>query len=64
MPEIPFVFAGSGDLENLVNTAPNVENVGFFVRRGAEQKNCGSPIYDFPIRMLRKLSLQRNGVCF
>ena len=32
-----------------------------FVRRGAEQKNCGSPIYDFPIRMLRKLSLQRNG---
>lgn len=35
-----------------------------FIRRGAEQKNCGSPIYDFPIRMLRKLSLQRNGVCF
>lgn len=35
-----------------------------FVGRGAEQKNCGSPIYDFPIRMLRKLSLQRNGVCF
>ena len=29
LPEIPFVFAGSGDLENLVNTAPNVENVGF-----------------------------------
>lgn len=29
LPHIPFVFAGSGPLEELVNALPNVENKGF-----------------------------------
>lgn len=29
LPEIPFVFAGSGPLENLLTGIPNVKNVGF-----------------------------------
>ncbi len=29
LPEIPFVFAGTGPLESLVNDVPNVENRGF-----------------------------------
>ncbi len=29
LPEIPFVFAGSGPLESEVNTVPNIENKGF-----------------------------------
>ncbi|MCI8346285.1 MAG: glycosyltransferase family 4 protein [Clostridia bacterium] len=29
LPKIPFVFAGSGPLEEKVNALPNVENVGF-----------------------------------
>lgn len=29
LPEIPFVFAGAGPLEEQVNTLPNIENKGF-----------------------------------
>ena len=29
MPEIPFVFAGSGPLEHLLEGVPNIKNVGF-----------------------------------
>ena len=29
LPQIPFVFAGSGPLEELVNSVPNVRNLGF-----------------------------------
>ena len=29
LPDIPFVFAGSGPLEHIVNSLPNVKNVGF-----------------------------------
>lgn len=29
LPEIPFVFAGSGPLEHLIKDVPNVRNVGF-----------------------------------
>ena len=29
LPDIPFVFAGAGPLENIVNEVPNVENRGF-----------------------------------
>ena len=29
MPEIPFVFAGSGPLEHLLEGVPNIQNVGF-----------------------------------
>ena len=29
MPEIPFVFAGSGPLEDLLKDVPNIRNVGF-----------------------------------
>jgi glycosyltransferase involved in cell wall biosynthesis len=29
LPEIPFVFAGSGPLENLLADVPNIKNVGF-----------------------------------
>ena len=28
-PDIPFIFAGSGPLEDLVNEIPNIQNVGF-----------------------------------
>lgn len=29
LPQIPFVFAGSGPLENLLDDVPNIRNVGF-----------------------------------
>ena len=29
LPEIPFVFAGTGPLEMLINSTPNIKNVGF-----------------------------------
>ena len=29
LPEIPFIFAGSGPLEHLLEGVPNIENVGF-----------------------------------
>jgi glycosyltransferase involved in cell wall biosynthesis len=29
LPEIPFVFAGSGPLEHLLENVPNIQNVGF-----------------------------------
>ncbi len=29
LPEIPFIFAGSGPMEEQVNQIPNIENVGF-----------------------------------
>ena len=29
MPEVNFVFAGKGPLENLLNSVPNIKNVGF-----------------------------------
>lgn len=29
LPEIPFVFAGSGPLESMVSAIPNIENAGF-----------------------------------
>lgn len=29
LPEIPFVFAGTGPLENEINRIPNIKNVGF-----------------------------------
>lgn len=29
LPEIPFVFAGSGPLEEKINDVPNIQNVGF-----------------------------------
>ncbi len=34
LPEVKFVFAGSGPLENVVNSVENIENVGF--KTGAE----------------------------
>ena len=34
LPEIPFVFAGGGDLENEVSATPNIKNMGFL--RGEE----------------------------
>lgn len=29
LPEIPFIFAGNGSFENVVNDVPNIENKGF-----------------------------------
>lgn len=37
LPEIPFVFAGSGPLESAVNSGKNVQNRGFL--KGAELEN-------------------------
>lgn len=48
LPEIPFVFAGSGDLENLVNAAPNVENVGFLSGEALSRKIAEARFTIFP----------------
>ena len=37
LPQINFVFAGSGKLENLLNDLPNIKNVGF--KTGVELEN-------------------------
>ena len=36
LPEIPFVFAGSGPLEHLLEGVPNIRNVGFQTGEGLE----------------------------
>ena len=36
LPEIPFVFAGSGPLEGLLDGVPNIKNVGFQTGDGLE----------------------------
>lgn len=38
MPDIQFVFAGKGPLENMVNGVPNIKNVGF--QKGKVLENC------------------------
>lgn len=37
LPEINFIFAGSGPLENIIEGVPNIKNVGF--KRGEELEN-------------------------
>lgn len=37
LPEIPFIFAGSGPLEHLLEGIPNIKNVGF--QRGEALEN-------------------------
>lgn len=37
LPQIPFVFAGTGPLEDRVNSVPNIRNVGFQTGEALEQ---------------------------
>ena len=53
LPEIPFVFAGAGPLENVVNSLPNATNVGFHTGdtldkliRKARFSICPSEVYE------------------
>lgn len=53
LPDIPFIFAGSGPLEDEINTLSNVRNVGFKsgielekLIRGAQFSVCPSRAYD------------------
>ena len=53
LPEIPFVFAGSGPLEHLLAGVPNIQNVGFqtgaaleMLIRQAKFTVCPSECYD------------------
>lgn len=65
LPEIPFVFAGSGPLESAVNSARNVQNRGFL--KGAELENlirgarfsiCPSTCYEnCPFSVMESLAL-------
>ena len=53
LPQIPFVFAGVGPLEDLLNQAPNIQNMGFLqgsaletVVRQARFSVCPSECYE------------------
>lgn len=47
-PEIPFVFAGSGPLEEEVNKLPNVKNMGFVKGRQLEELLGGARFSVYP----------------
>ncbi len=48
LPEIPFVFAGTGPLEDRVNQAPNVENRGFVAGEELRQLIAGARFSVYP----------------
>ncbi len=48
LPEIPFVFAGKGELEEMVNAVPNVENKGFLTGQTLQQVISGAQFVVFP----------------
>lgn len=48
LPEIPFVFAGKGELEEMVNAVPNVENKGFLTGQALQQVIAGAQFVVFP----------------
>lgn len=48
LPEIPFVFAGSGPLETQVNQVKNVENKGFVTGRALQQLIAGARFSVYP----------------
>lgn len=48
LPEIPFVFAGKGELEELVNAAENVENKGFLTGQALQDIIAGAQFVVFP----------------
>ena len=48
LPEIPFVFAGTGPLEGRVNQAPNVENRGFVAGEELRQLIAGARFSVYP----------------
>lgn len=48
LPEIPFVFAGKGELEEMVNAVPNVENKGFLTGQTLQQVIAGAQFVVFP----------------
>ncbi len=48
LPEIPFVFAGKGELEELVNATENVENKGFLTGEKLRRLIAGAQFVVFP----------------
>lgn len=48
LPEIPFVFAGSGPLETQVSQVKNVENKGFVTGRSLQQLIAGARFSVYP----------------
>ena len=48
LPEIPFVFAGTGPLEGRVNQAPNVENRGFVAGEELRRLIAGARFSVYP----------------
>ena len=48
LPEIPFVFAGTGPLEDLVNEVPNVENRGFLTGEALGRLIAGARFSVYP----------------
>ena len=48
LPEIPFIFAGRGPLENSVNKVPNVENKGFVTGDALRELISGARFSVYP----------------
>lgn len=48
LPDIPFVFAGTGPLEDLANQLPNVENRGFVSGEGLHSLIAGARFSVYP----------------
>lgn len=48
LPDIPFVFAGGGELEDMVNQVSNVENRGFLTGKDLEEAISGARFCVFP----------------
>lgn len=48
LPEIPFIFAGTGPLEELVNQVPNVENRGFLSGEALRSLIAGARFSVYP----------------
>lgn len=52
LPEIPFVFAGKGELEDEVNAVVNVRNVGFLAGADMQEMIRGAAFVVFPSEWL------------
>lgn len=48
LPEIPFVFAGKGELEEMVSAADNVDNKGFLTGQALQELIAGAQFVVFP----------------
>ena len=48
LPEIKFVFAGTGPLENVISTVPNIENKGFVEGMQLQELICNAKFSIYP----------------